>query len=220
MAEETYLNQQVQGFLNPNSADIILNFFKPTVLEQLIERELAAQGAAALDGNFVGPSAGVAQSALSFVSRDAEATDAQIREYYDANTGRFTESAVAVATRVNFSDEAAAQNFRQALLENENVGRDAIDVAADAANGEVVRLGPVSPGETEEVVDQALFNFESGDFAALNAESETEVSSVLTLAQPTDAQTGGAETGGADTSGAGTGSESGDAEDGQYWDGR
>ncbi len=204
LAEETYLNPQVQGFLNPTNADTVANFFKPTFLEQLIERELAAQGAAALDGNFVGPPAGVAQSALSFVSRDAEVTDAQIQEYYDANLGRFTESAVAVATRVNFSDEASAQSFRQALLENENVDRGSVDVAADAAGGEVARLGPVSPGETQEVVDQALFNFESGDFTALNASSEVEVSGVLTIAQPADAQTGGSETGGG-TGGAETG---------------
>ena len=213
LAEETYLNQQVQQFLNPNSADIILNFFKPTVLEQIIERELADQGAAALDANFIGPPAGVAQSALSFVSRDAEATDAQIQEYYDANQGRFTESAVAVATRVNFADEASAQNFRQALLDNENVDRDAINVAADAAGGEVVNLGPVAPGETQEVVDQALFNFESGDFTALNAASEVEVSGVLTLAQPADAQTGGAETGG-ETGGSTDGAATGGAETG------
>ncbi len=212
LAEETYLNQQVQQFLNPNSADIILNFFKPTVLEQIIERELADQGAAALDANFIGPPAGVAQSALSFVSRDAEATDAQIREYYDANQGRFTESAVAVATRMNFAGEAAAQSFRQALLENENVDRAAINVAADAAGGEVVNLGPVSPGEAQEVVDQALFNFESGDFTALNAASEVEVSGILAIPQAVDAQTGGSEaggetgdtaTGGAETGGAG-----------------
>ena len=209
LAEETYLNQQVQQFLNPNSAEIILNFFKPTVLEQIIERELADQGAAALDANFIGPPAGVAQSALGFVSRDAEATDTQIREYYDANQGRFTEGAVAVATRVNFSDEAAAGSFRQALLNNENVDRAAINVAADAAGGEVINLGPVAPGETQEVVDQALFNFESGDFAALNAASEVEVSGVLTLTQPADAQTGGSETGGAETGG-----DTGDSETG------
>ena len=196
LARETYLNQQVQQFLNPDSAQIILNFFKPTVLDQLINQDLADQGAAALDANFIGPPAAVAQSALGFVSRDAEVTDAQIQEYYDANQGRFTEPAVAVATRVNFPDEAAARNFRQALVNTRNVDRPAINAAAVAANGEVVDLGLVSPGEAQPAVDQALFNFDSGDFTALNAESETEVSSVLTTAQPVDAQTGGT-TGGA-----------------------
>ena len=86
----TYLNPQLQQLITPDFAEIIATSVRPNVLDQLIDEELAYQGAGELDGTFAGPRSAVAQSALNYVGRDAQATDAQIRTYYQNNEADYT----------------------------------------------------------------------------------------------------------------------------------
>ena len=172
------------------------------MLEQLINRDLAYQGASDLDAQFIGTKGQVAQEALAFVSRDASASDEELQTYYDANTDSFTVPASAVVTRVDFSSEAAASSFRDALLNGT-----AVQDAADAASGTVQDLGTVRRGALQPELDSALFDTEA--FTALPNSPEA-VSDVLVLSEPVEpdpsgAGTGGAETGGADTGGSTTG---------------
>jgi len=192
----TYLNSQIQQLINPSFADLILDSVKPNVLEGLIDQELAYQGAQRLDAPFVGTRAAVAGSALGFVSRDAEATDDQIRTYYRQNRARFTVPATAVVTRVNFDDRASARNFREALLGSEATSSEAIATAAEAAGGAVQEVGAVNPGEQPEAIDSALFNFQGNTMRPLQG-GRLEISDVLTVTTPPPAATGGAQTGGA-----------------------
>lgn len=197
----TYLNPQIQQLLNPEFADIIASSIKPSVLDQLIDEELAYQGAQTLDVNFVGPRAAVAQSALGYVSRDVTVTDEQLQSYYEENEARFTEDPSAVTTRVNFADRESASNFRGALLSSETLSDEAIALAAEAAGGTVADLGTVTPGTLDAAIDEALFNFDDGMTAL--GESELEISEVLRVTVPAAApMTGGAMTGGAMTGGA------------------
>ena len=208
----TYLNPQLQQFLTPDFSEIITSTIRPNVLEGLIDEELAFQGAGELDGTFVGPRAAVAQSALGYVSRDAQATDAQIRTYYQENEAEYTEPPSALTTRVNFPDAASARDFRRTLTGAEVVDTRAINLVAEASDGTVIDVGEVSPGAQPEAIDAALFNFgaaSAGGMVALEG-SGLDISGVLTVEAPAaGAQSGGALSGGALSGGAASGGAGG-----------
>ncbi len=201
----TYLNPQLQQFITPDFGEIITTTIRPNVLEGLIDEELAFQGAGELDGTFVGPRASVAQSALGYVSRDAQATDAQIRTFYGENEAEYTEPPSALTTRVNFPDVASARDFRRTLTGAGVVDTRAINLVAEASDGTVQDVGEVAPGAQPEVIDAALFNFgaaPAGGMVAL-ADSGLDISSVLTVEAPAaGAQSGGALSGGVLSGGA------------------
>lgn len=172
LVRATYTNPQIQQALSPDTAFLITAFFKPALLDQLIDQELAYQGARQLGVPFVGPRRFVAQSALAYVTRDVEVTDEEIEAYYQSNLVAYTVAASAAASRVDFADVASAEAFRSALLAGE-----AVDDAVAANGGELASLGTVRPGQLALDLDTALFATEA--FDALPAGGE--VSDVLVL---------------------------------------
>lgn len=176
-----YTNTQIQQALSPQTADLIVGLFKPTVLNQLIDMEVAYQGAAALDVPLVGTRSGIAQAALNYVSRDAVADEAEIEKYYSDNEALYTMPAEATVTRVDFTDQRAAADFRDLLL----AGRD-VAAANEAAAGSVSELGRVKPGDLPAELDTALFN--TNAFDALPGGS-LSVSDVLVLQEPVEPDT-------------------------------
>lgn len=174
LALATYTNQQIQQNLSPQLAPIIVELFKPTILEQMVDRKLAYLGARRLDAEFVGTEEQVAEQALAFVSRDAEIDEAAVEEYYEANRRQFTVPAEADVTRVDFDSQASAEEFRSRLLD----GSSAVEAAAEEAGGTVSDVGVVGQGELGEALDRALFSTDA--FEPL-PDSEREVSDVLVL---------------------------------------
>ena len=152
LAGVVYASPQIQQNLTPEFATLITGFFKPTLLESLIDRKLAYLGASDLGGTFFGTEAQVAQQALSFVSRDVEVSDEEIVDYYEANQQRFTLQAEASVLRYDFADLEEAQEFREAVLSGEE-----IDEAAGEANVEAQDLGTVYEGQLQDSLDRALF---------------------------------------------------------------
>ena len=180
----TYTNSQIQQALSPQTADLIIGLFKPAVRSQLIDNELAFQGAEQLGVPLVGTRAGIAQAALDFVARDASVSDEEIEEYYRANIAAFTLSAEAVVTQVDFSDLEAAANFRRELI-------DGVDVAsaAEELGGAVTEHGRVLPNTLGTELNTALFS--TSAFAEL-PDGDLEVSDVIVLLTEVEA-TGTAE---------------------------
>jgi len=175
LARVVYNDPQISQSLRPDTAQLITGLFKPSYLERLIDNELAFQGASDLDTEFFGPKNQIASSALTYVAKDATATEEEYQEYYDANLARFTVPARAIVSRVNFDTEEAATSFREAMLE----GGDVTELA-EAASAELVDLGTVNPGSLAVELDRVLFETEA--FAAL-PESENEISDVLVLTE-------------------------------------
>lgn len=171
LVRATYTNPQIQQALSPQTASLISEFFKPSVLEQLVDRELAVQGAEELDATFFGGDALVAQSALDYVARDAEASEEEIQAFYEANQDRYTVAASAEVRRVEFADEAAASAFRSAILAGATPEEAAEDAGADLED-----LGTVDPGTLEPALDAALFDADGFEPAP---EAEGDVSDVL-----------------------------------------
>jgi parvulin-like peptidyl-prolyl isomerase len=176
LVRATYTNPQIQQALAPQTAQLIADFFKPSILEQLIDRELAVQGAADLGATFFGSEALIAQSALDWVARDAEADDEEIRAFYEANPDRYTIAASADVLRVEFASAEQADAYRAALLD----GEDPLE-AADAAGAASEDLGVVREGRLEAPLDTALFATDA--FAPLPGD-DREVSDVLVLEAP------------------------------------
>ena len=172
LVRATYTNPQIQQALSPDTAFLITGFFKPAILDQLIDQELAYQGADDLGVPFVGPRSFVAQSALEYVARDVSVSDEEIEDYYQANVQAYTVAASAAGSRIDFDDVADAEGFRAALLD----GR-AVDEAAEAFDGTLTSLGTVRPGQLQPDLDAALFATEAFD----ELESGAQVSDVLVL---------------------------------------
>ncbi len=178
LVRATYTNPQIQQSLSPDMAFLITGFFKPAILDQLIDQELAYQGASELDMPFVGPRSFVAQSALSYVARDVSVSEDEIEAYYQENIARYTVAASAAVSRVDFDDVADATAFREALLDGA-----AMEEAVEAFAGELTSLGTVRPGQLERDLDTALFATDAFD----PLPSGAEVSDVLVLTVQPDA---------------------------------
>lgn len=178
-----YTNTQIQQALSPQTADLIVGLFKPTVLNQLIDTEVAYQSAGSLGQPFVGTRNGIAQAALNFVARDATASEADIEKYYSENQSQFTISAEATVTKAEFAEEAAAEAFREALLAGDDV-----TAANETLGGTVTELGRVKPGDLPTELDTALFGTDAFDDLPGGS---LAVSDVLVLEEPVEAAAGG-----------------------------
>ncbi len=182
LVRATYANPQIQQALGPQTASLIHDFFKPSILQQLVDQKLAARGASELGASFFGGDALVAQGALDWVARDAEASEERIEAYYQANLERYTVPASAEVLQVEFDDEDAAFAYREAILD----GADPLDAAAEA-DAETVDHGSVERGELETPLDTALFDTDA--FEALPS-GPRSVSDVLVLETPVDPEAG------------------------------
>ena len=137
------------------------------------------------------------------MSRDVKVTPAQVQSFYNDNKARYTEQPSALTTRVNFTDAASAQDFRQSLTTADAISTDSIGIAAKAAGGSVQDLGNVSPGAQPEQLSSVLFNFQQGMTAL--GKSGFDISKVLTLEVPASSASGGTVSGGAASGGAASG---------------
>ena len=181
LVRATYTNPQIQQALSPQTADLIASFFKPSILEQLIDRELAVQGAPQLDATFFGNDALVAQSALDWVARDAEADEEEIQAFYDANPDRYTVAASADVLRIDFASAEAAATYRETVLD----GADPIATAEQADDATIDEVGRVAEGDLVGPLDTALFGTDA--FEPL-PDDDREVSDVLVIDVPVEAE--------------------------------
>jgi len=171
LIEVTYNNPQIQQALTPENAFIITAFFKPSVLDQMVEQELALLASRDLDVDFFGPRAFSAQSVLSYVTREASVSEAEISEYYSANRSNFTIPASAQVTQVTAADLNTAIAARAALLAGGEVAELGDAVAVE-------EIGLVTPGRLEALLDLTLFGT---DGFTLLPDGEREISDVLVL---------------------------------------
>lgn len=175
LARAVYNNPQIAQALRPDTTQIITSLFKPSILESLVDRELAYQGAQELDVKFIGSKDTIALSALGYISKDATVNAEEIKEYYDANIARYTIPAQAVVNRINFDSQEAAMSFREKMLAGEDLVASMEDLA-----GTQVDLGTVNPGSLPSELDEILFGTTA--FADL-PNSVNKISDVLVITE-------------------------------------
>ncbi len=185
LARAVYNNPQIAQALRPDTTQIITSLFKPSILESLVDRELAYQGAQKLDAKFIGSKDTIALSALGYISKDATVNDDEIKEYYDSNIARYTIPAKAVVNRINFDSQEAANSFREKMI----AGKDLTSSMEELA-GTQVDLGTVNPGNLPSELDTILFRTDA--FSKL-PDSAEEISDVLVLTEDIPLEDGASE---------------------------
>lgn len=152
-----YMSPMVQQSLNPDNAEFLVAIFKPSMVGQLIDTELAYRGASELGAPFIGTRNTVGVAALNYIARDVTVSEADIEEYYDLNRASYTIPAEAVVTSVSFEDEETAETFREAYL----AGGDIMDIAG---GGLLQEHGLVRTGDLRREWNNVVFNTDAFDF--------------------------------------------------------
>ncbi len=179
LARATYLSPQARNFLNPDNLNFITQFLKPSNLNQLIDQELAYQGAQELNTKFFGTKGNIAQSALAHVSKDVETSEEDLQTYYEEHEGEFTIPASALTSQVTFVNQEEAEAFREVLLVGEVDFTD-LESSLEEYNASFEDLGTVSLGTLEPELDTVLFEFEDESFESV-LEEDWEVSEVIVV---------------------------------------
>jgi len=165
-----FADDQVGSLIQQGLGDLAVQFFFPTVTDQLITQELLVQQAKKSGEPFIGTDAQIAQDVQLWKTKDVTVTPEEVRQYYEENIERFTIPASATVKTVSFNDKETAEKFREKLIAG-----DPLDELAKGLGGKIDDLGTVNPGQLPPVVDQLVF----GSDAPFASAGEWQVSEVV-----------------------------------------
>ncbi len=152
VSQVVFGNPQVPGLIRQGLGELVVQFFYPTTLNQLISNELFYQAAKASGQPFIGPKAQIAADAQLWKTKDLTVDDAEVRAYYEKNKDRFKIPAKAVVALAQFEDEAKAKAFRDGL----KAGKDPAQLAKDLG-GKFTPAKEVKEGELPPVLAKVVF---------------------------------------------------------------
>ncbi|WP_457637111.1 peptidyl-prolyl cis-trans isomerase [Oceanithermus sp.] len=147
-----FADQQVGSLIQQGLGDLAVQFFFPTVTDQLITQKLLVQQAKASGKPFIGTEAQIAQDVQLWKTLDVTVTPEEVKKYYEENIERFTIPASATVKTVSFKDKETAEKFREKLLAG-----DPLEELAKGLGGKIDDLGTVNPGQLPPVQDQLVF---------------------------------------------------------------
>jgi len=151
-----FADQQVGSLIQQGLGDLAVQFFFPTVTDQLITEELLVQQAKASGKPFIGTRAQIARDVQAWKTKDVTVTPEEVKQYYQENLERFTIPASATVKTVSFTDKETAEKFRDKLIAG-----DPLEELAKGLGGEINDLGVVTPGKLPPVIDQLVFKSEA-----------------------------------------------------------
>jgi hypothetical protein len=152
VSQVVFGNPQVPGLIRQGLGELVVQFFYPTTLNQLISNELFYQAAMESGQPFIGPKAQIASDAQLWKTKDLTVDDAEVRAYYEKNKDRFKIPAKAVVALAQFEDEAKAKAFRDGL----KAGKDPAQLAKDLG-GKFTPAKEVKEGELPPVLAKVVF---------------------------------------------------------------
>jgi len=165
-----FADPQVGDLIQQGLGELAVQFFFPTVTDQLITEELLVQQAEKSGEPFIGTRAQIAQDVQLWKTKDVTVTPEEVKQYYEENIERFTIPASATVKTVSFNDKETAEKFREKLIAG-----DPLDELAKGLGGKIDDLGNVNPGQLPPVVDQLVF----GSDAPFTSAGEWQVSEVV-----------------------------------------
>jgi peptidyl-prolyl cis-trans isomerase C len=171
-----YSNQQIASVLQQGGAQaagFINAFFKPQVLNGLIDQWVAVHQVKAQGLPIVGSRAEVLANLLAYHTRNLKVTPAQERAYYQANLNQYKTAASADLTEATFKTKSAANAFRTAFLKHPS----GFTAAAGAVHANVNQLGRVSQGA--KTLAASLGSAVFGASAKLTSAGSAELTPVL-----------------------------------------
>lgn len=150
--QPVFSNPQMAQLLQQGLGELAVQFFLPSTLDQLINREILVQEAQKSGQPFIGSKDEIAQAVQLWKTQDVSVTDAEVKDFYAKNPALFTVPASAEVKVVTFKDEAKAKAFREAALKSGN-----LEALAKAQEGELTDHGAVNPGVLPAVLDRLVF---------------------------------------------------------------
>ena len=148
---QIYFNQQVSQFLQqggPQGSALVLQFFRPQAMSNLIDQAVAVNYAAKSGKPFVGDHAALLQAVQKANTGNVKVSDADATKYYNANLAGYSTPASATVSQATFAKADSANSFRKAYA---GQGGDYTKLAA-TFKGTVNELGAV----TETTLDPAF----------------------------------------------------------------
>ena len=150
--QPVFSNQQMAQLLQQGLGELAVQFFLPSTLDQLINREILVQEARKTGKPFVGSKDEVAQEVQLWKTQGVSVTDEEVKDFYAKNPAQFTIPASAEVKVVTFKDEAKAKAFREAALKSGN-----LEALVKAQEGELTDHGAVNPGVLPALLDRLVF---------------------------------------------------------------
>ena len=145
-------NPQIPELIQNGLGEIVVQFFYPTTLDQLITQEVLYQEAKKTGLPFIGPKAQIATDVQLWKTKDVTVSEEEVRAYYEKNKDRFTLPPKADVLIARFKEEEKAKAFREAVL-----GGKEPKAAAEELGGEVLEKKDLVPDETPPVLQPVIF---------------------------------------------------------------
>ncbi len=152
VSQVVFGNPQVPGLIRQGLGELVVQFFYPTTLNQLITNELFYQAAMESGQPFIGPKAQIASDAQLWKTKDITVSDAEVKAYYEKNKARFKIPAKAVVALAEFEDEAKAKSFREGV----KAGKDPAKLAKDLG-GKFTPAKEVEEGKLPPILAKVVF---------------------------------------------------------------
>ncbi len=145
VSQVVFANPQVPGLIRQGLGELVVQFFYPTTLNQLVANELFYQAAIKTGQPFIGPKAQIASDAQLWKTKDLTVTDAEVKAYYERNKARFKIPAKAVVALAQFEDEAKAKAFRDGVKSGKDPAKLAKELGGKFTPAKEVQEGQLPP---------------------------------------------------------------------------
>ena len=148
------LSQLLQQAPPDQAANFVNGFFKPQVINQLIQSYAAAEVVKRDKLPLVGPRPQLLADLASYGTRSVKVSDAEVEAFYAKNKAQYQTPASAEVDVIAFTDKASALAFRQKFP------ADAAGVVQTAAQagGTLTEYGSVKQGEQDAQTQQPKLN--------------------------------------------------------------
>ena len=152
VSQVVFSNPQVPELIQQGLGELVVQFFYPTTLDQLVTNELLFQEAKKTGKPFLGPKARIASDVQRWKTQDLAVTEEEVRAYYEKNKAQFTIPATASVALARFEDEAKAKEYRERVLKGEDP-----EALAEQLGGEYVEAERVTPDQLPPVFLPVVF---------------------------------------------------------------
>lgn len=155
--------EQAEGFIN--------QFFKPQVLDGLVNQRVAELASKKIKQPFFGSRPDIVNQVQAYAARDVKITEGDIEKYYKQNIANYTIKGSADVTEAIFDDRKTALDFRAAFSN----GASDFNLTASQFRGTASEFGPVQEGDSKlsPLLEAAVFK--SGRLSPINDGSVSDV---------------------------------------------
>ena len=147
-----FANPQAPQLIQQGLGELVVQFFYPTTLDQLITNELLYQEAKKTGLPFIGTKARIAADVQLWKTKDLTVSEEEVRAYYEKNKEQFTIPPSASLLLARFEDEAKAKAFREGVLKGEDP-----KALAEKLGGQVAELEQATPDQLPALLLPVVF---------------------------------------------------------------